>query len=205
MKTPIKTLLFILTVVLLCQCEKDLEPESDPEVTIPDNNFLNALIELGIDTNGDGIISITEAEEITFLPLSFFGSINMAGIEAFVNLDTLFCVGNGLTGLNISNNIALTWLECSSNQLTNLDISNNADLEILGCGNNQLTTLDVSNNIDLKWLDFDFNQLTSLNVSNNTFLQTLNCSSNQLTSLDQRDPTTGIPYLKHQRCRLEKT
>ena len=30
-------------------------------MTIPDNNFLNALIELGVDTNGDGIISPYEA------------------------------------------------------------------------------------------------------------------------------------------------
>lgn len=56
MKTPIRTLFFILTMVLLCQCEKDPDPEQVLEVTIPDNNFLNALIELGIDTNGDGII-----------------------------------------------------------------------------------------------------------------------------------------------------
>ena len=58
MKAIIKVLLFVLAVVLLCQCKKEIEPKT---VTIPDNNFLNALIEPGVDTNGDGIISHIEA------------------------------------------------------------------------------------------------------------------------------------------------
>lgn len=100
MKAIIKTLLFVLAVVLLCQCEKDPEPE----VTIPDNNFLNALIELGVDTNGDGIISTAEAEAITFLNVSHKSISDITGIEAFVNLD---CSSNQLTTLDISNNTAL--------------------------------------------------------------------------------------------------
>lgn len=35
-------------------------------------------------------------------------------------------------------------------------------------------------------------------------LETVGQNLNRLTSLDQRDPITGVPYLKHQRCRLEK-
>ena len=69
MKAILKTLLFLLTVVILIQCKKDIEPSI---VTITDNNFLNALIELGVDTNGDGIISPTEAEVITLGPSSAY-------------------------------------------------------------------------------------------------------------------------------------
>lgn len=36
-------------------------------VNIPDNNFLNALIQSGIDTNGDSLIRYNEAGEVTFL------------------------------------------------------------------------------------------------------------------------------------------
>ena len=126
MKAILKTLLFLLTVVILSQCEKD-----DPQVTIPDNNFLNALIELGVDTNGDGVISPAEAEVITFLDVSEDSISDMTGIEKFVNLDTLDCSYNQLTALDISNNTALIYLYCGYNQLTTFDGSNNTALEIL--------------------------------------------------------------------------
>ena len=132
MKTLIKTLLLMLTVVLLCQCKKEIEPNI---VIIPDDNFLNALIELGVDTNGDGVISPAEAEVITSLNVSEDSISDMTGIEAFVNLKSI---------------------DCRYNQLTSLDVSNNSVLEDLYCSENQLTTLDVSNNTALEWLDLKY-------------------------------------------------
>ena len=75
-------------MVLLSQCEKD-EPE--PEVPLPDDwdlikdkSFLNALVERGVDTNGDSIIiSYPEAEAVKFLDLSNCGISDMSGIELF--------------------------------------------------------------------------------------------------------------------------
>ena len=62
MKSIFKILLLILTLaVLFIQCEKE-EPE--PKNEMPDISFLNALIELGIDTDGDGQISNAEAEMV---------------------------------------------------------------------------------------------------------------------------------------------
>ena len=132
MKLIIKLLLFILTVVLLSQCEE--EPIS--KLNIPDENFLAALIEEGVDNNGDGKISTTEAEVITYLDVSGTqdtpGEIeNILGIEAFTNLDTLICSYNQLTTLDVSNNTALTVLHCFSNQLSSLDVSNNISLKII--------------------------------------------------------------------------
>ncbi len=52
MKTVLKLLLLPLALIILfTQCEKEPEP-----VNIPDDAFLNALIEEGVDTNGDGEI-----------------------------------------------------------------------------------------------------------------------------------------------------
>jgi len=119
-------LLFILTLVILSQCETETGPNF---VSIPDNNFLNALIELGVDTNEDGKISKAEAEAITYLKINDSIS-DMTGIEAFVKLDSF---------------------DCSNNQLTTLDVSNCTALSILFCHNNNsfknenlLTTLDIS-------------------------------------------------------------
>ncbi len=67
MKTIVKVLLSMLAVVLISQCEKD---EPNPVVTIPDHNFLRALIDLGVDENGDGIISLEEAEVIISLDVA---------------------------------------------------------------------------------------------------------------------------------------
>lgn len=67
-------------------------------VTIPDKAFLYALIDEGVDTNGDSLISHAEAEAITYLGIAGSwdegqpGEIkNIRGIEAFINLDTLRC------------------------------------------------------------------------------------------------------------------
>lgn len=155
MKKIIKYMLLILAGILLIQCNKD-DPE--PEVIIPDDNFLIKLIELGVDTNGDGKISRAEAEVVTKLDLNIGGYyvdqkiFDLTGIEAFVNLDTLLSINIGLRVLDVSNNIALEYLICSKNQLSTLDVSNNTDLWILGCSFNQLSTLDISNNTDINYL-----------------------------------------------------
>ena len=69
MKSIVKVIAFTLAIVLICQCE------NEPEPIIPDNAFLNALIELGVDSNGDGEISPGEAETVTELDVSECGII----------------------------------------------------------------------------------------------------------------------------------
>ena len=176
---PYLLLLPLALIVLFTQCEKEHNP-----VNIPDDAFLNALIEEGVDTNGDGIISHAEAEAVISLDVYGENISDLTGIELFVNLVALFCGGNQLSSLNVSNNTALTQLWCGQNQLTSLDVSNNTALIDLICANNQLTSLDVSNNTALERLSCSTNQLTSLDVSNNTALTELSCGSNQLSSLD---------------------
>ncbi len=136
-------------------------------ITIPDENFLNALIEEGVDANEDGRISNKEAEEIIDLDVNSKMISDMTGIEAFINLITLDCGENQLTRLDISNNTALTTLQCGYNQITNLDVSNNIDLWRLSCMDNQLTSLDISNNTAILELHLSKNQLSSLDISSN--------------------------------------
>jgi hypothetical protein len=85
--------LLILAVFLISTCKKELGIE---RVNIPDQAFLQALIDEGVDTDGDANISSEEAEAITYLDVSGTGDlpgsiVNMTGIEAFINLDTLIC------------------------------------------------------------------------------------------------------------------
>ncbi len=159
-------------------------PLDEDTVQIVDPKFLNALIEEGVDANGSGIISHAEAESVHELILLVKEISDMTGIEAFVNLESLTCISNLLTSLDVSNNTALTYLNCGSNDLTTLDVSGNTGLINLNCRNNELTILDVSNNTALTDLDCHGNLLSSLDISNNSALEALHCSSNQLTALD---------------------
>ncbi|MFC2116640.1 metallophosphoesterase [Bacteroidota bacterium] len=110
-------------------------------VFIPDFEFLKALIENGVDTNGDRFISYAEAEAVTSINTGQecwglcegVAITSFVGIEAFVNLDTLKCFNNQLPSLDISYNTALTYLNCSGNDLESLDISNNTALTYLDC------------------------------------------------------------------------
>ncbi len=138
MKPIFKILLltFALTAIFV-QCEKKV-----PIVRITDDNFLNALIELGIDTDGDGQISNAEAEVVSSLDVSGTyetpGLItDMIGIEKFVNLDTLRCGYNQLIVLDVSNLTALNTLVCSHNLLSSVDVSANTALTHLFCTENQ--------------------------------------------------------------------
>jgi Leucine-rich repeat (LRR) protein len=78
-------------------------------------------------------------------------------------------------------------LNCRSNQLSSIDLSQNIALTYLNCYGNQLTSLNISQNTALTYLDCYFNQLTNLDATQNTALTNLNCYSNQLTSLDVRN------------------
>jgi len=136
-------------------------------VAIPDTAFLYALIEEGVDTNGDSLISYTEAEAITELDIEGYtgggcGDIaDLTGIEAFVNLDTLVLVRSSLSKLDLSNNTALKYLSVGENGLTEINISSCTELSTLilsklveRCGNNsnKLATLDISNNPKLTYI-----------------------------------------------------
>ncbi len=111
----------------------------------------------------------------TNLLLSYNGSSDWTDV---------YCSGNQLTELDVSQNAALTELDCYGNQLTALDVSQSTALELLSCYSNQLTALNICKSTKLTYLDCSYNQLAALDVSQNTELETLNCYCNQLTALD---------------------
>lgn len=116
---------------------------------------------------------------------------SLKGIEYFTGLEKLTCIGNQLTSLDVTKNIALQHLDCSKNLLSELDFSKNIALMYLHCdGNEILTKLDVTKNTALMYLDCCNNKLTELNLSANTVLTYLDCSHNQLTVLDIPKNTT---------------
>ena len=176
---------------------------------VPDDNFEQALIDLGYDSGPlDDFVPTANINTLTSLDVSGLGIADLTGIEDFTALSTLFCGSNNLSSINIGSNINLTELHipsnqittldstlngalvhinCDNNQLSSLDVSNNGDLRILSCSGNQLTGLELTENADLRILLCNENQLSSLDLSENNQLVMLSCFSNQLTSMDIRN------------------
>ena len=162
---------------------------------IPDSNFEQALINLGYDTVPiNGSVLTSNISGVTYLDVFNKNISDLTGIEDFTALTYLYCGGNLLTSLDVTQNTALTYLYCGGNLLTSLDVTQNTALTSLGSTGNLLTSLDVTQNTALTDLYCGGNQLTSIDVTQNTALTYLYCAENQLTSLDvtQNTALTGL-------------
>lgn len=147
---------------------------------IPDANFEQQLINLGIDTDGkNGKVATDRIASILTLDVNRRNITDLTGIQDFTSLESLSVYNNELVTLDLSKNLKLITLEAMSSGLTSLDVSKNVALQNLYCYSNKLTTLDVSKNPNLKVLDCHFNDLTTLNLKNgnNTNFTDLNLSS----------------------------
>ncbi|MEE3153436.1 MAG: hypothetical protein VX282_01875, partial [Candidatus Neomarinimicrobiota bacterium] len=151
---------------------------------VPDDNFEQALIDLGYDDTLDDYVLTANISGVTSLDVSEKEISDLTGIEGFTALTTLNCDNNELTSLDLTSNSNLTYLYCRENQLVNLDVDNISTLDQLHCHDNQLTSIDLTSNVALTFLTCQNNQLTTLDLSSNTALTLLYCGNNQLTSLN---------------------
>ena len=162
MKKVYTLLILLIPFVGFCQ-----------QTFIPDDNFEQALIDLGLDDIIDDYVYTSSIDTITQLHLLNQNIADLTGIENFFQL---------------------TYLDCRYNSLISLDVSNNLFLENLYCNNNQITEIDLINNDSLYWLQIAYNDLSSLDVSMNEKLEYLSCEFNNLINLDVNDS------LKELRC-----
>ncbi len=141
-------------------------------ILIPDPNFEQALIDLGIDSDGtiNGQVLTSDIENVTTLNLvneGISGIFDLTGIEGFASLEYLDVSRNMLSTLDVSNNIQLKELHCSNDSsrpsmnIESLDLSNNINLELLYAedlylledlnlknGNNAILTVQLSCTLD---------------------------------------------------------
>ena len=101
------------------------------ETNFPAVGFRN-YISNNFDKNKDGILSNEEREAVK--SISYYkmpGTGTLAGIEFFPNLIYLSCSCNDLTSLDVSKNTKLESLYCFGNSIPYLDLSNNPNLNLL--------------------------------------------------------------------------
>lgn len=152
---------FGLTSLFYVSC-KDKEnndpqptPPSEQAINVPDAGLLQALVQAGVDTNGDGKITLTEVgvanSKLTRLVASGKNIQNMTGIEYFTNLTYLDISNNKLTTFDASKLTKLQTIIATGNELTGvLDLSNAPNLKtdskiVRDNNNSNLTAIKVAN------------------------------------------------------------
>lgn len=151
---------------------------------VPDDNFEQALINLGYDDVLDDYVLTSNINSINSLDVSNKNISDLTGIESFVFLKHLDCSYNNIESLNINQNSQLELLYCQNNQLNDINLSQNINLTGLNCQMNNLTELNVSANTLLKGLVCTHNNITQLDLSQNPLLDLLYCYNSNLTKLD---------------------
>ena len=169
------------------------------DVNIPDANLKAYLVgNSAINTNGDAEIQVSEATAFTGdIFANNLGITDLTGIEAFINVDGLYVRGNSLGTIDVSANVAMTYLDCRNTGISTLDLSSNIALEGIDCMLNNLTSLDLSNNPNIGAIHCSDNDLTSLDVSNNLLLSNFSCDNNDLTSIDVSNNTALVYFVCH--------
>jgi hypothetical protein len=187
MKTPT----ILKTIVFLCVFTT---PTFSQTTTIPDQNFEQALIDLGHDDALDGSVLTANISNLTALSVNNKSISNLTGIEDFVSLKSFHCFENQLTSVDLSNNTALEHLFLQKNDLTAIDVSNNTALRQLELYTNNLEVIDVSKNTALTILYLHGNNLTAVNVKNgnNINLGTFTFNSNSNLECIQVDDANTI-------------
>ena len=185
MKTLFNLLITVFLLLLISGCKDDETLSQDVTVDIPDTNFLNALIENGVDINLDGVITESEAGDIFELNIAGKEILDLTGIEKFYNLTNLDCSYNYLNKLDLAKNKNLGLLKCAGNALNkNLDVSNCLRLGYLDCSHGTIEELDLTNNNQLRYLQCHSNKLNTIDLSNNQELTILYIFDNPLYELD---------------------
>lgn len=154
---------------------------------IPDPNFEQALIELGIDSDGivNGQVLTSDINTVQELDIRFKNINNLTGIEDFAALEDLNIRGNNLTSIDTSQNTLLRILISNTNPLTTMNLSNNLLLESLEIrGLHQLNNIDLSNNINLETLNMVDCWVDNIDISNNTNLKTFIAGGVSFSEID---------------------
>lgn len=169
-------------------------------INFPDKVFKKYLID-NFDKDGDGEISLTEAQSITAIRCPQLGIKSLAGIEYFPNLLMLDCSKNELETLDISQNNKLEHLCCLQNlKLEILNTTNNIALKSLYCGGCNLYSLDLSQNVELSILSCGFNFIEKINLSKNSKLTLVRVRRCGLEELEIRN----LINLQHLDCSENK-
>lgn len=158
----------------------------DDAVWIPDEALREALLS-DYDSNGDGILTESEMEEVKFFSIWSAGVQDLTGLETAKNLSILWMEKNEITDLTpIAGLTNLTELYASENQITDLTpLSGLINVYSLYLSDNNITDLTpISDLINVSSLDLSNNDITDLTpISDLINLGSLDLQNNNITDI----------------------
>lgn len=181
--------------------------DQQPFPSIQDLTGIEKFVNLLSITIGGQSFSTIDLSQLTQLQnLTFYENSNLTFINPSTSIEWIYCNSNalssgidvtnlgelktlalineGLSSINLQNNLLLESLDVRSNSLTNIDIENNLNLSYLAIQDNSLTNLDLMVNTNLAVLFCQNNDLSSLDLTPNINLTNIYCSNNQISNLD---------------------
>ncbi|WP_074407861.1 T9SS type A sorting domain-containing protein [Aquimarina megaterium] len=173
-------------------------------INFPDPNFKYDLTHYStsIDTNNDGEIDVTEAQN--YHGNLFIGGgqdiSDLTGIEFFVNISGLYMRSNLITELDLSNNLNIRVVQVDDNRISKINLGNNIVLEALYCSFNELVDIDVSKYPVLSLVDCRNNpNLKTLDIANgNNYGSNFFCWANDNPKLTCINIDSGFtPPINH--------
>ncbi|MEO9503687.1 DUF7619 domain-containing protein [Nonlabens ulvanivorans] len=167
-------------------------------INIPDNTLKNLLVNTNVtdttgnggadsdvDTNNDGEIQQSEANNVTTLYLGFnTGVQSLEGIQFFNNLEELRIRNSQVSNVPVFTMNSLKLIILDDNQVSNIDVSNLPNLEVLLLDDTLVSNIDVTQNPNLEQLSSANNNLSNIDVTQNPNLQQLILNNNSLSSIN---------------------
>ena len=165
----------------------EMEGQTGCLTYIPDDNFEQALIDLGYDDVLDDYVLTANIYGLTTLVIENKSISDATGLEDFASLTNFQCGDNQISNLNFHQDVNLTLFSCQNNPLSELDLSEHTNLNEFDCTNTNITNIDFSRNFNLQYLYCGSTPMITLDLSSNFFLRIIEAPNSSFEYINLRN------------------
>ena len=186
MKSVYKITGMLILALVSNACMKDFSEDfremydASDIAAFPDPIFTNYCLEhfdsTGPDGIPDGILSESEIQKVKSIDCRGLGIRDIAGIQFFVNLDSLDCSGNSISYLPVNDLVHLKYLNCSGNQINELDLFTTEVSSLYCCpmkdseGNNTLKYVYIRRGQEIEYVTRDRDKADPKRIPDETMI-----------------------------------